>query len=105
MSLESALAMWRRLCEEWDKEQAVEQERLRPAIEKSKNLTSLRWRFRFLKKYNFTCQYCGRKAPEVILQIEHIQPRSKGGTDDESNLTLACRDCNLGKSNIPLDVL
>jgi 5-methylcytosine-specific restriction endonuclease McrA len=34
-----------------------------------------------------------------MLEIEHIVPRSKGGTDDEANLWLACRACNLFKSN------
>lgn len=34
-----------------------------------------------------------------LLEIEHIIPRSKGGTDKESNLWLACRACNLYKSD------
>jgi hypothetical protein len=33
------------------------------------------------------------------LEIEHIVPKSKGGTDDEENLCLACRSCNLFKGN------
>lgn len=54
-------------------------------------------RFEFLKKFNFTCQYCGRKAPEVVFHIDHILPKSKGGTNEVNNLTLACDDCNIGK--------
>lgn len=61
--------------------------------------TTLKDRFEFLKKFNFTCQYCGRTPPEVKFHIDHIFPRSKGGTDEESNLTLACDDCNIGKGN------
>lgn len=59
----------------------------------------LKDRFEFLKKFNFTCQYCGRKAPEVVFHIDHIIPRSKGGNNNLSNLTLACDDCNIGKGN------
>lgn len=60
----------------------------------------LRWKI--LHKYNFTCQYCGRKAPEVILEVDHIVPLSKGGKYIEDNLTLACKECNIGKSNFLL---
>ena len=59
----------------------------------------LKDRFEFLKKFNFTCQYCGRKAPEVQFHIDHIFPQSKGGSDKEENLTLACDECNIGKGN------
>lgn len=44
-----------------------------------------------------TCQLCGRKAPEVVLEIDHIIPVSKGGTNDPSNLQVLCFDCNRGK--------
>jgi len=47
------------------------------------------------------CEYC--KRPDEIMgspfEIDHIQPISKGGTDDLDNLSYACRDCNLAKSN------
>jgi hypothetical protein len=62
-------------------------------------LTFLKNRFEFLKKFNFTCQYCGRKAPEIQFHIDHIIPRSKKGNDDFNNLTLSCDDCNIGKGN------
>ena len=38
------------------------------------------------------------------LEIEHIIPLAKGGTDDESNLWLACPICNGHKSEMPADV-
>ena len=50
-----------------------------------------------LEKYNRTCQYCGVK--DVPLEMEHIVPRSKGGSDRVSNLTLSCRQCNEKKGN------
>jgi hypothetical protein len=54
-----------------------------------------------LEKFNRTCVYCGAK--DVPLQIEHIIPKSKGGTDRPSNLTIACQPCNQKKGNLSLD--
>lgn len=56
-------------------------------------------RFDVLNRDNFTCQYCGKSAPDVRLEVDHIKPVSKGGTDDLSNLVTACEACNKGKSN------
>jgi len=56
-------------------------------------------RFKVLQRDHFTCVYCGRSAPDVTLEVDHIIPISKGGTDILSNLTTSCRDCNRGKSN------
>ena len=41
--------------------------------------------------------YCGRSPPEVKLQLDHIFPVSKGGTNKLSNLVPACFECNNGK--------
>ena len=60
-------------------------------------------RFEVFKRDNFTCGYCGKKPPEVVLEIDHINPKSKGGIDDINNLLSACFDCNRGKKNIKLD--
>jgi hypothetical protein len=60
---------------------------------------SKRNRFEVFKRDKFTCQYCGKSAPDVVLQADHIIPRSKGGSDDLMNLVTSCRDCNLGKSD------
>jgi len=48
-----------------------------------------------LEKWGRKCAYCG--AQNVPLEIDHIHPRSKGGSDRVSNLTLACRPCNQSK--------
>lgn len=50
-----------------------------------------------LEKFNRQCAYC--KAKDIALEIEHIQARSRGGSDRVSNLTLACRPCNQAKGN------
>lgn len=55
-------------------------------------------RFEVFKRDSFTCQYCGAKAPDVILEVDHIKPVAKGGTNDILNLITSCRDCNRGKS-------
>ena len=62
----------------------------------------LRLRFFVLEKSNFSCVYCGRKAPEVQLEIEHIIPKSKGGTNKIENLVASCTECNLEKGDILL---
>ncbi len=69
---------------------------------KKNNEQNCKKRFNILKKFNFTCQYCGRKAPEVVLHIDHIFPKSKGGRFALDNLTVACKECNVGKSDILL---
>ena len=51
-------------------------------------------RFNILERDNFTCQYCGRKAPDVVLEVDHVIPVCKGGTDASSNLKTACFQCN-----------
>jgi len=50
-----------------------------------------------LEKWGRECVYCGAK--NVPLEVEHIQARSKGGSDRVSNLTLACTKCNQKKGN------
>jgi 5-methylcytosine-specific restriction endonuclease McrA len=48
-----------------------------------------------LEKWGRQCAYCGVK--NVPLQIEHIHPRAKGGSNSITNLTLSCEKCNLKK--------
>jgi 5-methylcytosine-specific restriction endonuclease McrA len=50
-----------------------------------------------LEKWERTCGYCGARS--VPLEIEHIRPKSQGGSDRISNLTLACNRCNKRKGN------
>jgi HNH endonuclease len=40
------------------------------------------------------CAYCGDPVP---TQVDHILPRSRGGTDDRANLAPACKGCNMEK--------
>lgn len=61
-------------------------------------------RFDIFKRDGFQCQYCGASPPEVVLEIDHIQPISKGGSNALDNLLTACFGCNRGKSNGLLQV-
>ncbi|MEU9063701.1 RNA-guided endonuclease IscB [Streptomyces sp. NPDC048430] len=54
-----------------------------------------------LAKWGHTCAYCGVSG--VPLNIDHIQPRSRGGSDRISNLTLACIPCNQAKGSAPVE--
>ena len=60
-------------------------------------------RFEVFKRDGFICQYCGKTPPNIILEVDHINPISKGGSDDINNLLTSCFECNRGKNNIPLD--
>lgn len=60
-------------------------------------------RFEVFKRDKFTCQYCGRQAPEVVLVIDHIHPVSKGGEDAMLNYATSCEGCNSGKGARTLD--
>ena len=59
-------------------------------------------RFEVFKRDSFTCQYCGRKAPDVILNCDHVSPVADGGETDILNLITSCRECNGGKGAVPL---
>ena len=50
-----------------------------------------------LEKFQRKCAYCRKK--DVPLEVEHIVPKSRGGSDRVSNLTIACRPCNLEKDD------
>ena len=50
-----------------------------------------------LEKWRRRCAYCGNEG--VPLEIEHLTPRSRGGSDRVSNLTLACTPCNQKKGH------
>lgn len=54
-----------------------------------------------LEKWGRECAYCGTQ--DTPLEVEHIVPRSQGGTDRVSNLALACRECNQSKGNLSLE--
>lgn len=54
-------------------------------------------------KYNGCCAICGKPVKFDKLTIDHKTPLSKGGTNEMSNLQLACRECNLMKNGLSLE--
>lgn len=64
-------------------------------------------RYYILSRDAFTCQYCGRKAPDVELHVDHLIPVARGGTNSHINLLASCADCNLSKqaSLLPEEII
>jgi hypothetical protein len=60
---------------------------------------SKRLRYEILRRDNHMCKYCGAKASDVQLVIDHVTPVTLGGRDEPSNLVAACVACNAGKSS------
>src|SRR5437870_5655214 len=48
-----------------------------------------------LIKYAYRCVYCGKT--DVPFELDHLQPRSRGGSNRVSNLVLSCHACNQAK--------
>ena len=69
------------------------------SVDKRKRSVSAALRFDVLQRDNFTCRYCGRKAPEHKIVVDHVIPFSKGGKCAVDNLVSACEECNTGKSD------
>ena len=63
-------------------------------------MVSARTRYKIFVRDNFTCQYCGQNISDdenIKLEVEHVIPKSKGGTDTFNNLVTSCFRCNRGK--------
>lgn len=55
-----------------------------------------------LEKWNRKCAYCG--IEHQPMEVEHIIPKTRGGSNAISNLTLACVKCNRDKGSLPIEV-
>jgi ATP adenylyltransferase len=54
-------------------------------------------RYEVLKRAKYRCELCGVSAEYKALEVDHIIPFNKGGSDDESNLQALCYSCNATK--------
>lgn len=52
-----------------------------------------------LEKCCSRCMYCGESLSIRTMQVDHVFPVSKGGSDDPSNLVAACPACNVSKGS------
>lgn len=82
--------------------QALENPEIEGAQYQQGTLAGYEVREYLLEKWNRICAYCATK--DVPLQIDHIQPKSKSGSDRISNLCLACEKCNQAKGALPVEV-
>jgi len=93
---------------DWSQKASVEERNPKPdldlnqikeaAAQKVKVMPSLRWLV--FQRDDWKCVSCGRSSHDnVILNMDHILPRSKGGPDRIDNLQTLCWECNIGKSN------
>ena len=56
-----------------------------------------------LARDSWTCQYCGQRKPG--LTVDHVIPRSRGGTSAWDNIVASCASCNRRKGNhLPREV-
>lgn len=64
-------------------------------------------RFDIFKRDNFTCAYCGKSSvkDKIELHIDHIFPKSKGGSNHYYNVITSCKKCNFIKNDIILSYM
>jgi hypothetical protein len=71
----------------------------RPINKPRRKGVSLSVRYDVLRRDNFQCVLCAASGKDARIQIDHILPVSKGGTNDISNLRVLCFKCNHGKKD------
>jgi 5-methylcytosine-specific restriction enzyme A len=61
--------------------------------------SNIHTRIAILRRDRQSCRHCGELSKNVLMEIDHIVPLSKGGKDVFSNLQALCRSCNRKKGN------
>lgn len=56
-------------------------------------------------KYKGHCAYCGKPLNRETFTVDHVIPKSKGGTNDIENLLPCCFDCNQQKGQESIEML
>lgn len=72
-------------------------EKRKESKESERSKMTLKLRLLILERDNFCCLLCGRKPPEVKLEVDHIQRVADGGKSIEKNLRTLCFECNHGR--------
>lgn len=83
-------------------ETMAEKIRFRKSAAGQRALMTASFRESIKKRDSFTCRYCSlslNDEPNLLLEVDHIKPVSKGGLSIEENLQTLCWRCNRAKSN------
>jgi hypothetical protein len=54
-------------------------------------------RFEILQRDSYSCQFCGRRPPDVTLEVERLRPLLEGGSLSQANLITVCGECSVGR--------
>lgn len=65
----------------------------------SKNVRKRRVRLKILAAQDGRCFYCTAKLSNTKSTTDHVIPISKGGTNEQSNMVVACKPCNNAKGD------
>lgn len=82
--------------------QAIEDPHIKGTGYQQGELAGFERREYVLHRGGHRCAYCGAK--NVPLQLDHVIPRSRGGSNRVANLVPACAPCNRAKGNAPVEV-
>jgi 5-methylcytosine-specific restriction endonuclease McrA len=77
----------------------TEHELLALPEQRARKMLPLKLRWSIMQRDSFQCEKCGNRPPCMRLEVDHILPWSRGGSDDASNLQTFCDKCNAGKSS------
>lgn len=58
------------------------------------------WKKLYRLTATFICPYCHKEFPLNKATVEHLVPRSRGGTSDPANIVYACKFCNNQKGSL-----
>lgn len=75
----------------WQKETII--------IKSKRNPIQAALKHEILKQARYRCQDCGASNKDIELEIDHIIPIVRGGSDELDNLQVLCKDCNIKKNN------
>lgn len=62
-----------------------------------------RWKKLYGHTVSFVCPYCLKSFPLTQATRDHVVPKSRGGSNDPSNIALSCAECNQEKGALTLD--
>lgn len=80
----------------YEEEEAAAEENLARSYRKTNKPIPRAVRREIFERDGWRCHYCNSMEH---LTVDHVVPRSRGGTDDASNLVAACRPCNTAKKD------